>query len=166
MRSSNILDQMLRSNQISNSPARSVEQLSSTAYSQRKSRDLRAQRRHASERHVVQLIVHFVGQDENLVLDAKVANGLQLGAAEYLAHGVMRRVNHNHARALCDLALQLLHVERPLAGGSRLCCAVGGRVQRDVDDFAAGHFDVGDVLVEERLEDDNFVAGLKETHES
>ena len=34
-----------------------------------------------------------------------------------------------------------------------------------VDDVAAGHLDVADVLVEEGLEDDDLVAGLDEGHE-
>ena len=39
-------------------------------------------------------------------------------------------------------------------------------MERDVDDFAARHLDVGDVLVEEGLEDDDLVALLDEAHES
>ena len=38
-------------------------------------------------------------------------------------------------------------------------------MQWHIDDLAAGHFNVGDVLVEEGLEDNDLVARLEEAHE-
>lgn len=163
--SGDVLDQMLGSDQVAHSPACSVEQLARAADSQGESCNLRAQCGHTSERHVVELVVDFVREDEDVVLDAKVANGLELLAGEDLADRVVWCVDDDHASTLGNLAFQLLHVECPLAGRGCLSGSVGGRVQRDVDDLAAGHLDVGDVLIEEGLEDDNFVALLEEAHE-
>lgn len=165
VRCSNVLDQMLGSNQVSHSPTGCVEQLASAANCQSKICDLRAKRRNASERHVVELIVDFVGKNEDVVLDAEVANGLQLLAGEHFADGVVRCVDNNHTCALRDLAFQLFHVECPLAGRCGLCGAVLRRMQRHVDDLAAGHLDVGDVLVEEGFEDNHLITGLEEAHE-
>jgi len=165
VRGGDILDQMLGTNQVAYPPSRSVEQLTRATDSQSECRNLRAQSGNAREGHVVQLVVDFVGEDEDVVFDAEVADGLQLLAGEDLADRVVRCVDDDHAGALRDLAFQLLHVECPLAGGSCLGGAVGWRVQRDVDDLAAGHLDVGDVLVEEGLEDDDLVALLEEAHE-
>lgn len=162
---SNVLDQVLRSDQVADSPASSVEELTSAADGQRESRDLGAQRRNPGEGHVVELIVNLIGKNENVLLDAKVADGLELLTAEDLTHRVVRCVDHNHACALRDLALQLLHVKCPFTSGSGLCCAVRRRVQRHVNDLAARHLDVGNVLVEEGLEDNDLVAGLEEAHE-
>ena len=126
--SRDVLDQVLGSDQIANPPAGSIEKLACATHSQCEGRDLGAQRRNAGEWHVVQLVVYFVGQDEDVVLDAEVANGLQLLSAEDLAHRVVRCVDNDHACPPCDLALQLLHVKRPFASRSGLCCAVGRRV--------------------------------------
>jgi len=163
--SSDILDQVLGPDQVAYPPTSSVEQLARTADSQSESRNLRAQRGNTSKRHVVQLVVDFVREDENVVLDAKVANGLELLAGEDLADRIVRCVDDDHAGAVRDLAFQLLHVECPLAGRRCLGGTIGRGVQRDVDDLTAGHLDVGDVLVEEGLEDNDFVALFEEAHE-
>lgn len=165
VRRRDVLDQMLWSDQVADSPTGGVEELARAADGESQLCDLGTQRRDARERHVVQAVVDFVGEDEDVVLDAQVANGLQFVAAEHFAHRVVRRVDDDHARARRDLALQLLHVDRPLAGGGRLRGAVGRRLEGHVDHFAAGHLDIGNILVEEGLEDDDFVAGLEEAHE-
>lgn len=166
VRRRDVLDQVLRADEVADAPAGGVEQLARGADGQRQRRDLRAQRRDAREGHVVQAVVDLVGEDEDVVLDAQVADGLEFVTAEDLADGVVRRVDDDHAGARRDLALELGEVDGPFARGSRLARAVGGRVQRHVDHLAAGHFDVGDVLVEEGLEDDDLVARLEEAHES
>ena len=53
------------------------------------------------------------------MLDAEVADGLQLVTAEDLANRVVGRVDDDHACALCDSALQLFQVKCPFA--SRGC---------------------------------------------
>lgn len=75
------------------------------------------------------------------------------------------RVDDQHLGPGRDGALELVKVNLPLARRQRLGAALLGRVHGHVDDFAAGHLDVADVLVEEGLKDNDLVARLDEGHE-
>lgn len=99
------------------------------------------------------------------MFDAEIADGLAFFFGEDFADGVVWGVEHDHARTVSDGGFEFFHFERPVAGGGGLLVSVFGRVQRDVDDLAAWHLDIGDVLVEKGLEDDYFVARLDEAHE-
>jgi hypothetical protein len=76
-----------------------------------------------------------------------------------------RRVDNQHLSARGDGALELVKINGPLGGREGLDGALFGRMHRHIDDLAAGHFDVADILVKEGLKDDNLVAGLNESHE-
>lgn len=77
----------------------------------------------------------------------------------------MGGVEDEHFASGRDGGFEFGDVEGPVGGGGGAGCAVGGRVEWDVFDDAAGHLDVGDVLVEEGFEDDDFVARFDESHE-
>ncbi|KAB8345847.1 hypothetical protein FH972_022902 [Carpinus fangiana] len=160
-----VLDEVLGADEPADAPAGAVEVLAAGADGEGEGGNLGRQGGDAGEGAVVEAVVDLVAEDEDVVLDAQVADGLQLGAREDLADGVVRRVEHDHARLGCDGGRQLVEVDGPLVGRRRRRGARLGRVHGHVDDLAAGHLNVGDVLVEEGLEDNDLVAGLEEAHE-
>ena len=76
----------------------------------------------------------------------------------------MRGVEDEHLGSGGDGVFELGEVDGPVCGRGGADSAVRWWVQGHVSDGAAGDLDVGDVLVEEGLEDDDFVAFLDEGH--
>lgn len=76
-----------------------------------------------------------------------------------------RRVEDQHLGLGRDGALELVKVDGPLACREGLDGAFFGGVHGHVDDLAAGHLDVADILVEKGLKDDDLIPGLDEGHE-
>lgn len=70
-------------------PARSVKVLARGPNGERELLELGRERRDARERLVVQAVVDLVGQNEDLLLDAQVANALELLAGVDLAERVV-----------------------------------------------------------------------------
>jgi hypothetical protein len=87
--SSNILDQMLGSDQVSDTPASGVEGLAGRAHSQSALVQLRGEGSNSSEWDVEQTVVDFIREDDKVVLDAEVTNALELFAREDFPNGVM-----------------------------------------------------------------------------
>ena len=165
MRGRDVFDEVFGPDEVADAPACGVEVLAAAADCERQAGDFMRQVPDPCEGDVVQAVVDFVAEDYDVVFDAQVADGLALFFGEDFAHGVVRGVEHDHARAVGDGSFEFFHVEFPVAGGGGFLVAVFGWVERHVDDFSARHFDVGDVLVEEGLEDDYFVARFDEAHE-
>lgn len=160
-----VLDQVLRTNQVAHSPPRCVEQLARGADRQGQFGDLRRQCSDASEWHIVECIIDFIGEDDDVVLDAEISNCLQLLLVEHLAHRIVRRINHYHSRTIRDFCFKLFDIQCPFPRTRSFRRAFLGWLERDVDDFTAWHFNIGNVLIKVWLEDNHFVARLDKAHE-
>lgn len=87
---------------------------------------------------------------------------------------------YNHSSLWVDGVLQFLKVYSPLGRRGSPGCPILGRMERDISNGAARHLDIAYIsvimsvqsyqrsrcilLIEERLEDDDFVAGFNEPH--
>lgn len=89
MRGRDELDQMLRPDEVADSPASSVEGLARGADGQGALPELRGQRCDPGERDVVEAVVDLIREDDDVVLDAEVADALEFLAREDLADGVV-----------------------------------------------------------------------------
>lgn len=89
VRGRDVLDQMLRSDEIADSPASGIEGLARGADGQGALVDLRGQRRDSGERNVVQTVVDFVREDDDVVFHGEGANTLELLARKDLTNGVV-----------------------------------------------------------------------------
>lgn len=123
-----------------------------------------------------------------------MGDALELGTREYFANWVMTRWSvqrrglrwdiltvclepgisttfklgrhtYNHARLGGEGPLELVKVDSPISSGRCPLGAIGRRVQGNVLDDPTRHLNVADILVKERLEDNDLIAGLDETHE-
>ncbi len=99
------------------------------------------------------------------MFEAEGADGGEFGFGEDFADGVVGGVEDDHFGLGGYGGFEFGEVDRPVGGGGGAGCAVGGRVERNVFYDAASHFDVGEILVEEGFEDDDFVPGFDEAHE-
>lgn len=165
MGSANVLDKVLRTNKPPDTPSCAVKILASRTNGESQVGNLGGKSSHASKRSVVKTVVDLVAQDDDVVLNAEIANGLQLFLGKHLADWVMRAIEYNHTGLVVDGSLELVHVKGPFTCRGLLAGALLRRVQGHVDDLAAGHLNVVDVLVEERLEDNDLVTGLDKAHE-
>lgn len=80
---------MLGTDEVSYSPASGVEGLAGRADGESALVELRRQGSDSGERDVVEAVVDFVGEDDQVVLHADLSNALQLSAREDLANGVV-----------------------------------------------------------------------------
>jgi hypothetical protein len=80
---------MLRSDQISHTPASGVEGLTSRAHSQGAFVQLRGQGGNAGERNIEQTVINFIRKNNQVVLDTEVTDTLELLLGEDLAKGVV-----------------------------------------------------------------------------
>ena len=79
------------------------------------------------------------------MLDAEGADCFELGLGEDFANGVVGGIEDNHAGLGGDGVFKGFEVESPVCGGCLLCGTVGRRLEGDVADCPASHFNVGDV---------------------
>jgi hypothetical protein len=86
---SNVLDQMLRSDQIAHTPASGVEGLTSRAHSEGAFIQLGGQGGNPRKRNIEQAVINFIRKDNQVVLDTEVADTLELFLGEDLAKGVV-----------------------------------------------------------------------------
>ena len=140
-----VLDQGGRPDEPADAPAGAVEVLPAAADGESESGDFWRERGHAREFGVVEAIVDFVAEYEDVVFHAEISNRLELVAGEDFADGIVRRVEDDHASTWRDGCFELGEVECPGGGGEGFGGAIGWRVERHVDYFPAWHFDVGDV---------------------
>lgn len=86
---SNVLDQMFRSDQIAHAPASSVEGLTSRAHSEGAFVQLRGQGGNPGEWNIEQSVINFIRKDDQVVLDTEITDTLELFLGEDLAKGVV-----------------------------------------------------------------------------
>ncbi len=96
-----------------------------------------------------EVLVHLVGDRDQVVLHAQPRDELELLDREDLAGGVVRRVEEQHARVRRDGALERVGVERPV-----------GRAQLHDASVRAGERDARGVRVVVRLEGDDVAPRL------
>ena len=94
-------------------------------------------------------LVDFIRDGEHVPALAQLRDHLQLVAREHLAGGIVRRVDHDGARAVAERALQFVGIEAPI-----------GFAQPHVFRFGAGEDRIRAVVLVERLEDDHLVSGI------
>ncbi|SLH47802.1 Uncharacterised protein [Mycobacteroides abscessus subsp. abscessus] len=81
---------------------------------------------------VDQVLVHLVGEHEQVVLAGQFGDRRQVGAAEHGAGRVVRGVDHEHPGARCDGRAQAVEVEHEaVAVGDQVGGAAVGTRQRD-----------------------------------
>lgn len=85
----NILDQMLRSDQVAHTPARGVKGLSGGAHRERTFIEFWLHSGDSRERNVEKAVVNLIGEDDKVVLDGQVTNALQFVARKNLSNGVV-----------------------------------------------------------------------------
>ena len=158
-------DEIVVADQPADAPAGAVEVLAAGADGESVFGDLRGEGEDAGELGVVEAVVDFVREEDQAVLDAEVADGEEFLPREDLADGVVWGVDDDHARARGDGCLELGHIDVPFGGAGGLLVPFFWRMHGHVNDLAAAHLDVGDVLVEEGLEYYDLVALVEETHE-
>ena len=103
---------------------------------------------------VDKLLVHFITQDEEVVLQCEVSDGLQLLARPDLPWNVLRGVDQNHLSLLIDGGLQFIHVHCPVGRRFRVV------LHADHTAYTPSHLDVICVQVEERLEHDDLITNI------
>ncbi len=108
---------------------------------------------------VEEVLVDFVGEEEEVVTDGEVADGFDLGVGEDFAGGVGGGVDEDGAGAGGDGALEGVIVEGPVGGGG------GGGVEGDGDGLDAEGAEGGEVVAVEGLKEDDFVAGVEQSHD-
>ena len=96
---------------------------------------------------VEDVLVDLVGDAERVELLAEPGDQLQLGAAEHLAAGIVRRVDDDRARPRREGGAELVGIDDEV-----------GAVERDEDELRSAHRRVRDIVLVEGLEDDDFVA--------
>lgn len=87
--SGDVVDEVCRAGEVPNTPASTVEVLSCGANRESPSGDFRGEGGDAGERGVREAVVDFVGEDEDVVFYAEVADGLEFGFGKDFADGVM-----------------------------------------------------------------------------
>lgn len=85
----NVLYQFRRTNEPADAPAGTVEILTRGADCERTSGYGGGESSHAGEGGIGEAVVDFVGEDEDVVFYAEVADGLELGFGEYFTDGVV-----------------------------------------------------------------------------
>lgn len=86
---SDVLDQMFWSNEVSHTPASGVEGLTSRAHSEGAFVQLGGQGGNPSKRNVEQAVINFVRKDNQVVFNTEVTDTLELLLGEDLAKGVV-----------------------------------------------------------------------------
>lgn len=89
MRRRNMLDKFGRAHEPADTPSGSVEVLARGADGDGEALNLGGERGDSRKGNVVQAVVDLVGENDDLVLDAQVANLLKLLLGEDLADGVV-----------------------------------------------------------------------------
>lgn len=162
---SDVLDELGWADQVADAPAGGPEVLARATNSQCNLGEFRGEAADADEGDEVEPVVDFIGEDEDFVFEAEVADVGELRFGKDFADRVMRRVEDDHLRGRRDGGLEFRHVECPVGGRGGADSAVSGRVEGNIFYCAAGHQYVGEVLVEERFKDDDFVPRLDKAHQ-
>ena len=102
---------------------------------------------------VEDVLVDFVGDGEGIPAHAEIADGFEFLAGEHLAGGIVRRIDDDGLGARAKGARQFVAIEAP-----------GGRMEAHEARRGSGKNRVGAVVFVERLEDDDFVAGIDDRH--
>lgn len=84
-----ILDKVLFANEVSNSPASGIEVFTCRADSESSLGHLGGECCHAGERDVEEPIIHFIREDDEIVLDTEIGYFLEFLAGHHFAHRVM-----------------------------------------------------------------------------
>ena len=84
-----VLDQMLRANEVTNPPARSVEGLPSRTHRESALVKLRRQCSDPGKRNIVETVVDLVRKNDEIVLDTELADFLKLITRENLSYRVV-----------------------------------------------------------------------------
>lgn len=87
----NVFDQMLRSNEIANTPSSGVEGLAGRTNSKGALVKFGGQRSNSSIRNVKQTVIYFIGQNYEVILHAEITNALELLSREDFADRVVSR---------------------------------------------------------------------------
>lgn len=85
------MNEMSGSHEPAHTPARSVEVLARRADGNSQSLNLRGESGDSREWHVVETVIYFVGENDNLMLDADVSYSLELFFRVDLADGIVCR---------------------------------------------------------------------------
>ena len=102
-----VFDQFRGSDEPADTPAGAVEVLAAATDGKGQGGDFGGEGRHACEFGVVEAVVDFVAEDEDVVFYAEVADSLEFVAGEDFADGVVGRVEHDHAGAWRDGCFEL-----------------------------------------------------------
>ncbi len=102
---------------------------------------------------VQEVLVDFVGDDEEIVLDGEIGDDFKLGAGEDFAAGIGWGVDDDAAGTRGDGGAEVVEVDGP--------CRSSHRHGDGVDAQGAERVEVVSV---ERLEEDDLVAGIEEGH--
>lgn len=86
---SNILNQMLGSNQVSDTPAGGIECLTGGSHGQSALVELWRQSGDSSEGDVVETVVYFVGKNDKVVLNTELTNTFEFSLREDLPNRVV-----------------------------------------------------------------------------
>lgn len=89
MRGRDVLNKMLRPDQPTHAPAGGVEVFAGGADSEGKAFDFGGEGGHAGKRDVIEAVIHFVGEDDDFVLDAQVADFLKFLFGKDFSDGVI-----------------------------------------------------------------------------
>ena len=160
-----VFDELRRPDQVADAPAGAVEVFAGAADGQGDLGELGGEGGDAGEGDVVEAVVDLVGEDQDAVFQAEVADAGEFGSGEYFADRVVGGVEDDHFGFGRDGGFEFGEVDAPVGGGGGARPAVLWGVEWDVFYGAAGHFNVVEILVEEGFEDDDFIAWLDEAHE-
>jgi hypothetical protein len=101
---------------------------------------------------VKNMLVHFIGDGDDVMLQAQLGDGPQLVAREDFAGGIMRRVDDNRPGPRVECRGQFVGIEVPAVAA-----------QRHIARRHAGHDQVRHIGVVNRLENDHLIARIGQT---
>ena len=99
------------------------------------------------------VLVDFIGNAISVPAHTEVADEFEFRAGEYLARGIVGRVENDGFGVRAEGGGQFFFVEGPV-----------GSAQLDKAWSRAAENRVGAVILVERLEDDDFIAGIDDGH--
>jgi len=71
---------------------------------------------------------------------------------------------HHHPSLFSDSSLKLRQIQGPIVGRTNLRISLRGGMQRNVDNLSTSHLNVGNILIVERLHDNDLITCLNEGH--
>jgi len=72
---------------------------------------------------------------------------------------------HHHPSSLSDSPFKLRQIQGPIVGRTNLSITLRRGMQRNANNLSTSHLNIGNILIEERLHDNDLITFLNEAHQ-